>query len=155
MKMILVASCLSLLVIAAGIFLYSKTIKDELSRFIRIAAYFLIIVGFMNFFAAGALFMAKGIHSCFDKGDGMRNTCMKHHGKKNKKCKSQTRSCYMLQDGMCGKSMDCDPHHEMMMKMHGGSSCMMEHKIPCMMGAKMPCVKEGGPMKKDSIMLKK
>jgi hypothetical protein len=144
--MILVASSLSLLVIAAGIFLYIKTVNYELSRFIRIAASFLIVLGFMNFFAAGAMFIVKGVHSFFDKENCIGNNCMKHSHKKAKKFKFKTKSCCLMVDDVYNKSMNCDGHSEMMMDLHSGKSFMMKDKRFSM--------NKGAMMKKDSMYTK-
>lgn len=152
--MILIASSLSLLAIVAGMFLYAKTIKEELNQFFKIVSLFIIIVGFLNLFAGSAFFMMKKIymvgayyHNTGDRGYG-------HHGNKMKKQKYM----HMKYDKMCDenyecrrKTMCCDE-----MKMMESDDCcpsgmamnrMMKDKSYCMPGKMM--------IKKDSVIMKK
>lgn len=152
--MILVASSLSLLAIVAGMFLYAKTIKEELNRFFKIVSLFIIIVGFLNLFAGSAFFMVKGIYKFGAYHHNMEKGGYGHHGNKIKKQKYM----HMKYDKMCDENNEC---RRMVMccnemkTMETDDCCpsgmgmnrMMKDKSYCMPGKMM--------IKKDSIIMKK
>lgn len=147
--MILVASSLSLLVIAVGMFLYAKTLKENLSRFFKIVALFIVIVGFLNLFVGSAIFMVKKIYMFGAHHHNMGQGGYGHHEKKMKKHGAKYRSCggecqYGGKGGHCGK-----------MKMACGQDC-----CPSMMGKKdidhgSACVRKSMIIKKDTIVVDK
>lgn len=142
--MIIVASSLSLLAIVAGMFLYAKTIKDNLNQFFKIAAYFIIIVGFINLFVGSAFIMMEKIYKHHQK---MEKGNYGHHGKKMKKHKYKQMSYEGMSDRNCDyktKSMCCDE-----MGMMGGKNCGMG------MMDKEGCMKECMMMKNDSMIIMK
>lgn len=138
--MIVVASSLSLLAIVAGMFLYAKTVKDNLNQFFKIVAFFIVIVGFINLFIGSAFIMMEKIYMHHQK---MEKKSHGYHGKKMKK--HMQMSC----EGM-------DNCNEM--GMMGGKECkmvMMKSKDCCpSMMAKESCMKTDMMMMKDSMMKK-
>jgi hypothetical protein len=156
--MIILASSLSLLAIVAGMFLYAKTLKENLNQLFKIVSYFIIIVGFINLFVGSAALIIEKIvmHVHHYK---MEVDSYGHHEKKMKKNRHKNMSC----DGMnmmgCGnKSMN---EHCSEMGMMEGNDCemgmMMKDKDCCssMMNKKSSCMKSNMMMKKDSLVLKK
>lgn len=152
--MILVASSLSLLAIVAGMFLYAKTIKEELNRFFKIVSLFIIIVGFLNLFAGSAFFMVKGIYKFGAYHHNMEKGGYGHHGNKMKKQKYM----HMKYDKMCDENNECRRKAmccNEMKTMETDDCCpsgmgmnrMMKDKSYCMPGKMM--------IKKDSIIMKK
>ena len=69
--MVVVASSIFLLIIIAVMFLNANTIKDNLNRFFKSIAFFIVIVGFVNLFTGSAFILMKKIY--------------KHHQKMKKK----------------------------------------------------------------------
>jgi hypothetical protein len=142
--MILIASSFSLLVIVAGMFLLAKTQKDNLSSFFKYVSYFVILVGFLNFFGGGACMLA--------------HMCMKH-------CAAQCKEHCEKGHGKHGHMKDDMMMEKRMMMMHGhGDCCMGEEKC---MGMEQGCPEAGMKhegacckdkmmmMKKDTVIIKK
>lgn len=149
--MILVASSLSLLAIVAGMFLYAKTIKEQLNRFFKIVSLFIIIVGFLNLFAGSAFFMMKKIYTFGAYYHNMGNRGYWHHGKK------QT-YMHMKRDRMCpesygcrGQAMCCDE----MMAMGNEGCCPSGMGMNRMMNDKSCCMPGKMMIKKDSVIMKR
>ena len=138
--MIVVASSLSLLAVVAGMFLYAKTIKDNLNLFYKIVASFIIIIGFINLFAGSAVIMIEKIYSLKmnhqKKGHKLCGTC----GEKHKKHKCKLMSC---------QKIDEEYGEHLMKSNHGNRMCNMSNENCCsaMMDLKS--------MKINSMMLKK
>lgn len=143
--MILIAASMSLLVIIAGMFLLAKTQKENLSNLFKYVSYFVIIVGFLNLFGGGVLFMAKKcMKHCMNQSQGhcgKKDDCCKH--KKSKKACSRMEMC----EEEKGECKD------------GGAEMCIEKRIvingeECEMGAKKDCCKDK-MVKKDSVVIKK
>lgn len=152
--MILIASSLSLLAIVAGMFLYAKTIKEELNRLFKIVSFFIIIVGFLNFFAGGAVFVIKKIYMLGAYHHSMGKECYGHHGNKMKQQKFKHMSC----DGM--KNENCEHRMKAMhckeMKEIDADGCCPEMMGKRMMMDEKSCYMKGKMMmKKDSVIIKK
>jgi len=101
--MILIAASMSLLVIVAGMFLLAKTQKENLSNLFKYVSYFIILVGFLNLFGGGAIFMAKKF---MKRGAAQHeNHCKKdndcHKKKKHKKACSGMNECEGGSGEMC------------------------------------------------------
>ncbi len=140
--MILIAASMSLLVIIAGMFLLAKTQKENLSNFFKYVSYFVILVGFLNLFGGGALFMAKkcmrhAVAQCEShckKGDDC------HKKNKHKKSCSRMDMCEEGEGEMCIEKTIVINGEEM--------------KEECEKGAAKDCCKNK-MMKKDSVVIKK
>jgi hypothetical protein len=151
--MIIVASSLSLLAIVAGMFLYAKTLKDNLNLFFKIVSCFIIIVGFLNLFIGSAFMMIEKMYMHHQK---MEMGSYEHHGKKMKKHMNKHWSNEGMDDENCECKTDkcCDE-----MGMMRGNECemsMMKNKECCpSMMDKESCMKTNMMMKKDSIVMKK
>jgi|GEM_PF-6678597 len=154
--MILVASSLSLLAIVAGMFLYAKTIKEELNRLFKIVAFFIIIVGFLNLFVGSAFFIVRKIYLIGVHFHNRENCAYGQYGH------MKGHGC----DYMSGEGMNCENYddngrnwHHNEMRMDGGTGCcssMMDMKgMKEMMNEKSCSMKGNMMMKKDSIMNKK
>lgn len=147
--MILIAASMSLLVIIAGMFLLAKTQKENLSNLFKYVSYFVILIGFLNLFGGGLIFMAKKCMSHCQSQSQMNcdrhDSCNKH--KKHKKACSHINMCEEG-EGMCEEG--------------GGEMCMKkrivinseEMKEECEKGGAKSCCKDK-MMKKDSVFIKK
>lgn len=152
--MILVASSLSLLAIVAGMFLYAKTIKDELNRFFKIVSLFIIIVGFLNLFAGSAFFMVKGIYKFSKYHHNLQKGGYGHHGNKMKKQKYM----HMKSDKMCDENYECRKKVmccDEMMAMETDDCCPSGMGMKRMMKDKSHCMPGKTMTRKDSIIMKK
>ena len=149
--MLLIASSISLLAIVAGVFLYAKTIKDNLNRRFKAVACFVVVVGFLNLFAAHAFFTGMCIYKMAAYHNRMEMGWGHQYGMKMKGCNHNNSGC----EGMCGGNCE-----DKMMKKHWKKMMMMEGKEDCGMMAGMKYEKEmmedkecmKGKMKKDSVM---
>ena len=145
--MILIAASFSLLVIVAGMFLLAKTQKDNLSNFFRYVAWFVIIVGFLNFFGGSAIMV---VHA------GMQHM-KEHYMMMHKKGKHGKHHSFKMYKHMpCANGMgdeECSMMGDEKCEM-GGQKCMeMEGKEECMSGGmKKDCCKEKVIVKKDSVV---
>lgn len=138
--MILISTSLSLLVIVAGIFLYAQTIKDNLSRYFKIAACLIITAGVLNLFVGGACYIAKKIYKVGAYHNKMKNACF---GKKNKKYMNKHMSHRMMNKENCAdKMMNCN-------EWTGESSCS------CSMSGGKSCIRENVVLKKDTMVRKR
>lgn len=154
MQMILIASSLSLLAIVAGMFLYAKTIKEELNRFFKIVSLFIIIVGFLNLFAGSAFFMMKKIYTFGAYYHNMGNHGYGHHGNKMKKQKNM----HMKFDRMCDENYECRRKAMCcgeMMVMETSECCPSGMGMDRMMKDKSSCVPDKMMIKKDSVIMKR
>lgn len=152
--MILVASSLSLLAIVAGMFLYAKTIKEELNRFFKIVSLFIIIVGFLNLFAGSAFFMLKKIYMVGAYYHNMGGRGYGHHGDKMKKQKYM----HMKHDKMGYENYECRRKAmccNEMKAMVNDDCCSSGMAMNRMMKDKSYCMPGKMMIKKDSIILKK
>lgn len=135
---------MSLLVIIAGMFLLAKTQKENLSNLFKYVSYFVILVGFLNLFGGGALFMAKKcMKHCMNQSQG-------HCGKKDDCCK------HKKSKKSCSRMEMCEEGDEMCEE---GEGMCIEKRIvingeECEMGAKKDCCKDK-MAKKDSVVIKK
>lgn len=151
--MILIASSLSLLAIVAGMFLYAKTIKDQLNRLFKIVSFFIIIVGFLNLFAGSAFYIMKKIYRFGIHHRNMEMGIYVPHGNKMKwqKHKHKHMSCEGMNKRACEyfmKAMNCDEMEQMDDDESYSSMARMKRDKSC-------CLKEKMMMKKDSVMIKK
>lgn len=154
MQMILIASSLSLLAIVAGMFLYAKTIKEELNRFFKIVSLFIIIVGFLNLFAGSAYFMMKKIYTFGAYYHNMGNHGYGHHGNKMKKQKNM----HMKFDRMCDENYECRRKAMCcgeMMVMETSECCPSGMGMDRMMKDKSSCMPDKMMIKKDSVIMKR
>lgn len=152
--MLIVSSSLSLLAIVAGMFLYAKTIKDELNWLFKTVAYFIIIAGFLNLFSGCAFFALKTIYKIganrIEMQKNMHDGCDKKMKKNKSKCKHMS----------CVEKIEkekCD-HGEMMegcgeMKVMQADGC--SESMIGMKGGNMSCMKGHMMMKKDSVFTKR
>jgi len=152
--MILVASSLSLLAIVAGMFLYAKTIKEELNRLFKIVSVFIIIAGFINLFAGCAFFMVKKIYMFSAYHHNIENAGYGYHGNKIKNQKYM----HMKRDRMCDDNYECR-HKTMccdeMMGMETDDCCPSGIAMRRMMKGKSYCLPGKMMIKKDSVIIKK
>lgn len=138
--MIVVASSLSLLAIVAGMFLYAKTIKDNLNQLFKIVSYFIVIVGFLNLFIGSAFIMLEKMY--------MHHQKMEMHSYKHDKKMKKHMYKYMGHEGM---------GYRKEMGMMGEKECdmsMMKNCCPTLMD-KESCMKACTMMERDSMMMKK
>ncbi len=144
--MIVVASSLSLLAIVAGMFLYAKTIKDNLNLFYKIVASFIIIIGFLNLFVGSAAIMVEKVYKAKMHHNKMENKLCGSCGKKLKKHNYKQMSCEKSGKGNCDNQMESN-HSNGMCSMGGENFCSsMMNKKSMEMHHMM--------MKKDSVMKK-
>jgi hypothetical protein len=156
--MILIAASFSLLVIVAGMFLLAKTQKENLSRLFKYVSYFVIIVGFLNFFGGGAcMLMRMCMKHCAEN-------CETKHCKKSKRdkhCKMERceqMKCEMggMDDEKCSMMNGKKCHMENGKCVMDGGKCCMEMEEECAEeGMGKSCCKEKMIIKKDSVIIKK
>ncbi|MDO9185805.1 MAG: hypothetical protein Q7W13_07320 [Bacteroidia bacterium] len=152
--MILIASSLSLLAVVAGMFLYAKTIKEELNRFFKIVSLFIIIVGFLNLFAGSAYFMMKKIYTFGAYYHNMGSRGFGHHGNKFKKQTYMHMKC----DRMCDENYECRKQAmccDEMMAMGNEDCCPSGMGMNRMMKDKSCCMPGKMVIKKDSVIMKR
>lgn len=154
--MILISSSLSLLAIVAGMFLYAKTIKEELSRLFKIVACFIVVVGFLNLFIGCAFFTIKTIYKCGTHHYKMEKMLHDHHGSKMKKHKGKCMSAHGMRAEGCNTMMM--DHRNKMEMMVGNDCCSASKKMvdgSSMLNGKHYCEEEHRLMKKDSSKKKR
>ena len=139
--MILIAASMSLLVIIAGMFLLAKTQKENLSNLFKYVSYFVILVGFLNLFGGGAIFMAK---KCMSHCAAMNSG---HSGKGDDCCKKKKHKKACSKMEMCGAEAEMCIEKRIIIN---GEEMTEE----CEKGAAKACCKDK-IIKKDSIVIKK
>lgn len=109
--MILIATSLSLIAIAAGTFLLAKTKNEALGGFFKFVSWFVILVGFLCIVCIGV----RGITHC---GFGGKDQCGKQEC-----CKTMGGADCMRGKAGCDEMMEGRGHHGAM-----GKECCMKGK---------------------------